>query len=79
MNQANRVLDLLETGRSITSLDAWNELGITRLAARVHELKKDGYVINKKLISVTNRCAEKCQVAAYYLEDLDACNKNRIC
>ncbi|MGI9339856.1 MAG: helix-turn-helix domain-containing protein [Psychrobacter sp.] len=72
MSQANRVLDFLETGRSITPQDAWNELGITRLAARVHELKKDGYVINKKLISVTNRYAEKCQVAEYYLEGADA-------
>jgi len=68
MTQANRVLEYLEKGQSITPLDAWKELGITRLAARVHELKRDGYVIDKKLISVTNRYSEKCNVAEYTME-----------
>ena len=72
MTQANRVLEYLEQGQSITPIDAWKELGITRLAARVHELKRDGYVIDKKLISVTNRYSEKCSVAEYFMEAANA-------
>lgn len=72
MTQANRVLEYLEQGQSITPIDAWKELGITRLAARVHELKRDGYVIDKKLISVTNRYSEKCNVAEYTMEAANA-------
>ena len=43
MSQAERVLQYLEDGNTITTLNAFKELGITRLAARVHELKRDGH------------------------------------
>jgi len=68
MNQCDRVLKYLETGESITSVDAWRELGITRLASRISELKSVGHPINKKTIKVLNRYSEACNVAEYYME-----------
>jgi hypothetical protein len=68
MTQAQRVLDYLKEGKTITTLNAFKELGITRLAARVHELKQDGYDVKKHTISVTNRFNEKCAIAEYYYE-----------
>lgn len=72
MTQIQRILNHLEAGNTITTLNAFNELGITRLAARIHELKRQGYLINKKTISVTNRYNEKCSVAEYYMEMANA-------
>lgn len=72
MSQAERVLQYLEDGNTITTLNAFKELGITRLAARVHELKRDGHNVKKNTISVTNRFDERCAVAEYYLGGKDA-------
>ena len=72
MSQADRVLQYLEDGNTITTLNAFKELGITRLAARVHELKRDGHNVKKNTISVTNRFNERCAVAEYYLGENDA-------
>ena len=67
MTQAHRVLDWLEDGKTITTLDSFRELGITRLAARIYELKKDGHTINKRTLSVTNRFSEECHIAEYFI------------
>ena len=46
--QQERVLEYIKGGNKITSLDAFNQLGITRLAAVIFDLKKDGYFIDRK-------------------------------
>lgn len=69
MNQTARVLQYLEDGKKLTCLNAFNELGITQVAARIFELKELGYDIRKKMITVTNRYDEKCSVAEYYIGD----------
>lgn len=51
----------------VTQIDALNELGILRLASRISELRSDGYVIEKEMISVKNKFGEKCFVARYRL------------
>jgi len=68
MTQAERVLDYLESGNTITTLNAFNELGITRLAARIYELKEEGHDVKSKRIKVTNRYDEQCSVSEYYME-----------
>ena len=68
MKQAKRVLDYLESGNTITTLNAFNELGITRLAARIYELKEEGHDVKSKRIKVTNRYDEQCSVSEYYME-----------
>lgn len=68
MTQADRVLDYLKSGKTITTLNAFKELGITRLAARIYELKRDGHEVKKNTITVVNRFDENCAVAEYYME-----------
>lgn len=66
--QANRVLTYLRSNKEITPMDAWQRLGITRLAARVHELRRDGVGIAKKNRTTTNRWGERCTFAVYSLD-----------
>lgn len=64
--QAQRVLTYMQGGNTITSLDAFKELGITRLAAVIYDLKKDGHFIGSRRITVKNRFDEKCSVSEYF-------------
>jgi len=64
--QAQRVLNYMQGGNTITSLDAFKELGITRLAAVIYDLKKDGHFIGSRRISVKNRFDESCNVSEYF-------------
>ena len=69
MTQAERVLDWLQSGKTITTLDAFKELGITRIAARVFELKEQGVLVKKRMLKVINRYDETCHVAEYFIEE----------
>lgn len=53
--QRERVLDYLEHVGPITQYDA-SRLGIMRLAARICELRKEGYGIVSELIPVEGVC-----------------------
>tara|TARA_R100000234_G_C4967937_1_gene164833 strand:+ start:388 stop:651 length:264 start_codon:yes stop_codon:yes gene_type:complete len=44
-SQAERILDCLERGNSITPLDALNNYGCFRLAPIIFNLRKEGYPI----------------------------------
>ena len=53
MNPQNKeVLDYLTENPSLTSMEAFSKLGITRLAARIHELRQGGISIDKETIEV---------------------------
>lgn len=58
----------METHGSITQYEALNELGCMRLASRISDLKKDGYVIESKTVGVKNRYDETCYVKQYSLK-----------
>ena len=62
-----RVFDYLVENGSITPLDAIVDLGETRLAARICELKKKGIIIHTDRITVKNRRGEPRNVCKYYL------------
>ena len=47
MSQCNRVLQHLQAYGSITPLEAMQEYGIMRLGARIYDLKKMGYSIDR--------------------------------
>ena len=68
MTQSERVLKYLEDGKKLTCLNAFNELGITQVAARIFELKEKGHDIKTNRRKVTNRYNEICSVAEYYME-----------
>lgn len=50
-------------------MEAWSELGIYRLGARVFDLKAQGHEIVRELVAVNNRFGEECRVARYKLDD----------
>ena len=67
MSQCERLLGRLQRG-PITPMEAWQELGVYRLAARVKDLKDAGHKIVKQTVNVANRFGESCRVARYSLE-----------
>lgn len=48
--QNEQVIRHLKTGKSLTPIEALREYGIFRLAARVHDLKLDGWPIRKEMV-----------------------------
>jgi hypothetical protein len=67
MSHCDRLLARLQLG-PITPMEAWSELGIYRLGARIFELKRAGHKIIRKTVVVKNRHNEDCRVAQYSLE-----------
>jgi len=63
--QANKILFYLKQGHSITPLEALKLFQCFRLGARIYELKKRGYLIQKKMIITNN----KKYIAEYRLEE----------
>lgn len=67
MTQTAGILEHLQTGKSITSLEAINLFGATRLASIIFELKKKGYNISSRIITVPTRNGVDARVAEYTL------------
>ena len=65
MTQTQRVLRFIEENGSITTLQAFSELGITRLASRIHDLKKMGYSFSRNTVTAKNRYGESVRFVAY--------------
>ena len=71
MTQCDRLLKRLQEG-PVTPMQAWNELGIYRLAPRVLDLRARGHDIARQLVAVDNRFGETCHVAQYHLVGQEA-------
>lgn len=65
--QNERLLKHLTYVGQINPLQAWIELGIYRLGARIFDLKEAGHDIASSLIDVQNKFGEKCRVSLYSL------------
>lgn len=63
--QRQRVLDYMRDFGSITQHEASIDLGVSRLASRITELKKMGYPITSQMQPVKNRYGETCHVKRY--------------
>lgn len=68
VNQRQRIIDYIKQFGSITSKDAYDDLGITQLATRIKELKDQGYKFETKWESSKNRYGERVDFKRYYLE-----------
>lgn len=62
-----RILDYMHIHKSITSAEAFTELGCTRLAARIKDLRDLGYNISTIIAEGQNRYGEPCRFAVYKL------------
>ena len=69
MTQCDKILFHLQTIGSITPFEALDQYGCFRLAARVAELKAEGYPITSEIVSKQNRFGETVRFAKYRLED----------
>lgn len=58
MTQAEMIVEYIDKFGSITSRDAFNDLGVTRLSARIVDLKNRGYSIEEVWESSKNRFGE---------------------
>lgn len=67
MVQEQRVLEYMKKHDGITSLEAFQHLGITRLSAKIFNLKKQGFVINSKMQQGENRYGEITHFKRYML------------
>lgn len=66
--QCSRVLrHLLDTG-SITSAEAMQEYGVMRLAARINDLRRQGYPIETEILTGKNRYGDAVKYARYSME-----------
>lgn len=61
------VLEHMQKHGVITSMQAFSEYGITRLSARIYELRDAGYNINSKNINGVDRRGKPCHYAEYSL------------
>lgn len=63
--QKDRILDYMDEFGSISALEAFRDLGVSQLSARLVELEKRGYRFNKKQESSTNRYGERVYYTRY--------------
>ena len=68
MTQTEKVLRYMELFGSITPYDAFNDLAITRLAARISDLANAGVKIKRERESGKNRFGESVSYTRYSLE-----------
>lgn len=63
-----RILDHLKKHRTLTSMEAFELYGITRLSARIKELREMGYDIVTLMVDDTNRYGEIVRYGKYVLK-----------
>ena len=65
MNQREMIIDYIENFGSITSYEAYIDLGITQLATRIKELKEQGYTFKTEWITKKNRYGKNVSFKKY--------------
>lgn len=68
MTQGQAIMDYIDRFGSITPMQAFSDLGITKLATRISELVKDGEQIHKELIPTITRLGKKTHYMKYSRE-----------
>lgn len=66
MTQAQKIIDFMQKHNGITTMDAFG-MGITRLASRIHEIKRMGIGIESETIKGKNRDGEPVHYSLYRL------------
>lgn len=70
MTQHEAIINYLKQNGSITPMEAFDQLGITKLSTRIGELKKQGYQFNTEYISGVNRYGNPTYFCRYTLLDM---------
>ncbi|MBQ6483092.1 MAG: hypothetical protein IJI45_18455 [Anaerolineaceae bacterium] len=69
MTQHEQILSYMNRFGTITPFQAFADLGITKLATRISELKQDGVQIDKRLVHGKNRFGKSVFWAEYKLKE----------
>jgi hypothetical protein len=67
--QCQKILDYIHRYGSITSWQAYADLGITQLAARIFNLKERGYEFETERVNTKNRMGEATHYDIYRLKE----------
>ena len=68
MTQEQRIIEYINHFGSITTMEAFTDLGITRLASRIHDLQKSGYDIQREMVKGKNRYGEPIHYMRYSID-----------
>ena len=66
MNQYERIIDYINRFGSISPMEAFNDLGITKLSTRISEMRADGLAFDQGWETRKNRFGEKVRYMRYY-------------
>lgn len=69
VSQCERILAYLDEFGSITTLEAFRDLGIARLASRIHDLKRRGCIFERDFVESKNRYGETVRYMRYSLDN----------
>ena len=69
MTKTQAVLDWLKTHASISSMEAIQNFGATRLSVIIFNLRKRGYNIETVMVDGRDRFGNQTRYARYYLRD----------
>ena len=69
MTQCEQIIDYLHKFGSITPMEAFADLGITKLATRVSEMRKDGREFKIETVKSTNRFGKTVRFCRYSLKE----------
>lgn len=69
MTQCERIVSYINDFGSITTLQAFQDLGCTRLASRICDLKKQGYSFDKQFVTAKNRYGEAVSFVRYSFKE----------
>lgn len=69
INQRQRIMQYLREEGSITRAEAFSELGIVELPARICELERMGFEFKKEIIKKRNRYGDPIRFMKYTLDD----------
>ena len=78
ISQKDRIINYIRQFNSISTWEAYADLGITQLGARIDQLKKEGYQFRTEWETGQNRFGEKTEYKRYYLVDIIAENMEHI-
>lgn len=65
MTQRDAILQYIKDFGSITPMQAFADLGITKLATRISEMRKDGIKFKIEMVKNRNRYGKTVQYARY--------------
>lgn len=69
MTQKEQIIDYLKRFETITPMQAYGDLGITKLSTRISEMRRDGIEFKIETVKSKNRFGKPTHFARYSLKE----------